>query len=124
MDTIYFFIYLLITAISIISFTFLRCRYDYTIFDPLLYPNQNYAILENYTFLLYHFSIYFILGLLFGFDVFIFMIFKIIVFEIYLFAVEYCDIFQTAKTSNLVITLMISLIAYLFGCFINKVSST
>ena len=123
MNTIYFYIYLVVVGISILLFTFLRCQYDYRLFDPLLYPNENFNILANYTFLTYHCLTYAALGYLFGFEVFYSMILKIVFFETYLFFIEYCDIFQTSPRSHLIITLIFSLVSYIFGCLISSVAS-
>jgi len=123
MDTTFFYVYLIVVGISILLFTFLRCKYNYRTFDALLYPNENNNILANHTFLIYHCVTYAALGYLFGFQVIYSMMFKIIFFETYLFFIEYCDIFQTSPQSHLIITLIFSIFSYLFGCLLGNVTS-
>lgn len=121
MDTIFFYVYLILTALSIFVFTLGRCIYNAKTFDMFLYPNENYAILENYWFLSYHIAIYVLLGYFFGFDVKYVMLGKILAFETYLYAVEYCDIFKTAKAHNLIISIIIAILSYLVGCFLGTI---
>lgn len=120
MDTIFFYIYLILTGLSIFVFTASRCLYDMKTFDMFLYPNENFAILENYWFLSYHILVYALLGFLFGFEVKYVMILKILAFETYLYATEYCDLFQTASIHNLYIVIIIAIMSYLLGCTFNS----
>lgn len=123
MNPTFFYVYLVVVGVSILLFTFLRCKFQYKTFDVLLYPNENNNILENHTFLIYHCVTYAALGYLFGFDVLYGMIFKIIAFEMYLYFIEYCDLFQTSPFSNLIITLILSTFSYLFGCLLNSITT-
>lgn len=123
MNPTFFYVYLTVVGVSILLFTFLRCKFEYKTFDILLYPNENNNILENHTFLIYHCVTYAALGYLFGFDVLYGMIFKIIAFETYLYFIEYCDMFQTSPFSHLVITLILSTFSYLFGCLLNSITA-
>lgn len=120
MNTIFFYTYLLLTATSFILFTIARCVGKINTFDPLFYPNENNTILDNKLFLASHFSVNFLLGLLFGFDVIYVMMIKIIAFESYLYFTEYCDIFKVAPFSTLIITCTISIISYLLGAVFFK----
>lgn len=121
MNDIYFKIYILITALSILTFTILRCYTHNKLFDILLYPNDNNILIENKVFLIYHIIVYFLIGVIFGYGVIYPMIAKIIIFETYLFFIEYCDIFQTSKPINLVITIIIALFSFLIGCFCSTI---
>lgn len=124
MNKLYFYIYLLAIITSTITFTILRCYFDVHTFDFLFYPNENNNILKNTTFLVFHILINFALGVLFGFDVAYGMLLKIAMFEVYLYVTEYCDIFHTAKFSNLVIIVIISLVSYFAGCLLSKPFNT
>ena len=119
MNSFYFYIYLLTIITSTLIFTILRCYFDVHTFDFLFYPNENNNILKNTIFLVFHILINFALGMLFGFDVIYGMLIKIAMFEVYLYVTEYCDIFHTAKFSNLVIIVIISLASYLAGCLVS-----
>jgi hypothetical protein len=120
MDTFYFYVYLLVIITITILFTIGRCYFDIHFFDVLFYPNENDKILDNKVFLAFHILTNFAFGLLFGYDVMYGMMVKIIFFEIYLYFTHYCDIFKTAKFSNLVIVVIISLASYLAGCVFYK----
>jgi hypothetical protein len=120
MEQFYFYVYLLAVIVSTMMFTISRCYFDIHIFDNLFYPNENDNILKNNIFLIFHISVNFLLGLLFGFDVIYGMILKIIFFEVYLYFTQYCDIFKTAKFSHLVVIVIISLASFLVGCMLSQ----
>jgi hypothetical protein len=115
MNIIYFYIYIIILIISTILFTISRCYYNIHIFDIFFYPNENDNILENKIFMASNILINFGLGVLFGMEALFLMCIKIMLFDIYLFFTEYCDIFKTAKSSNIIILIIISLTSYLLG---------
>lgn len=123
MNPVYFYIYLILVVSSTIAFNILRCVFDVKTFDIFLYPNHNNNILENYVYLLSHILINFTLGYLFGFDVILGMLVKIMLFEVYVYITEYCDIFKTSKVSHLIIIIMVSLVSYTAGCLFNKLLS-
>ena len=120
MDQFYFYIYLLTIVSTTIMFTISRCYFDIHYFDVLFYPNENNNILENKIFLTFHVLANFALGILFGYDVAYGMILKIMMFEVYLYFTEYCDIFKVAKFSNLVIIVILSLASYIVGAMMSK----
>jgi hypothetical protein len=87
------------------------------------YPNNANNIIENKVYLSSHIIISFILGLLFGFNVIGGMFVKIIIFEVYLYFFEHCDVFIVSKPKNLIIIILITLISYVAGCIINTIFS-
>lgn len=115
MSPFYFYIYLILVAATIITFTIARCYFNFHYFDILFYPNQNNNIFKNKVFLAYHIAVNVALGLLFGFQVVNGMLIKIVAYEWYLYATEYCDIFETSKVSNLIVVIMLSIISYSIG---------
>lgn len=121
MNVIYFNLYVLIAGLAVLTLTIGRCYMKNNTFDMFLYPNENDKLIENKVFLIYHISVYFILGLIFKYDIFYLMLFKILVFEMYLYFIQYCDIFKTSGSLNLVITIIISLVSYIFGCFVSTI---
>lgn len=120
MDPFYFYIYVLVIVTTTVMFTISRCYFKIYTFDIFFYPNENYNILESKIFLIFHILINFLLGLLFGFNVIYGMFLKIMLFEVYLYFTEYCDIFKTAKFSNLVTVVILSLFSYIIGCIFSK----
>ena len=123
MDTLYFYIYLLIIFTSTITFTILRCIFNIHALDIFFYPNNANNIIENKVYLVTHILVNFLLGFIFGFDIILGMFIKIIIFEVYLHITEHCDIFYVSKISNLIVIVLISLISYTFGSVINKALS-
>jgi len=121
MNTVYFYIYLIITISVTIAFTILRCIYDIKYLDVLFYPNPNNQITADTTYLLIHILVNFMLGFLFEFQIIIGMFVKIMLFDVYLYSMERCDVFNTSKISNLIIIVIISLISYTAGSLINKI---
>lgn len=120
MDPFYFYIYMITIVTSTILFTISRCYFKVHDFDMFFYPNENYNILESKIFLASHISINFLLGMFFGFNVLQGMMLKILLFDVYLYFTEYCDIFKTAKFSNLVTLVVLSLASFLIGCVFSK----
>lgn len=116
MNSIYFYMYLSLVILSTLGFTFLRCVHGQKQFDMFFYPNPNNNIVENQVYLLSHILINFLIGYLFGFEVFLGMIVKIAVFEVYLYMVEKCDVFKTSKFHYLAIIIIISILSYTAGC--------
>jgi hypothetical protein len=123
MDTLYFYIYLLIIFTATITFTILRCIFNIHALDIFFYPNNANNIIENKVYLVTHILVNFLLGFIFGFDIILGMFIKIIIFEVYLHITEHCDIFYVSKISNLIVIVLISLISYTFGSVINKALS-
>lgn len=119
MNTIYFYIYLVAIITTTIGFSVARCVFEIHTLDMFFYPNHDNNIIENRVYLISHIIVNFALGFLFGFEVMLGMLLKIILFEVYLYTTERCDIFNTSKISHLVIIVMISLVSYVMGCFAN-----
>ena len=71
MNTIYFYMYLSIVILATLGFTFLRCVHGVKEFDMFFYPNPNNNIVENQVYLLSHILVNFLIGYLFGFEVFV-----------------------------------------------------
>ena len=123
MNTVYFYLYLIVVVSGTVALNILRCVFNVKTFDIFLYPNHNNNIIENTTYLLSHIIINFTLGYLFGFDVILGMLVKIMLFEVYVYLTEYCDIFKTSKVSHLIIIIMVSLVSYTAGCLVKKMLS-
>lgn len=123
MDTIFFYIYLFIVLVTTISYTILRCVYKEHSLDMFFYPNNANNILENKVYLASHIIFSFLLGLLFGFNVIGGMFIKIIIFEVYLYFFEHCDVFIISNPSNLIVIILITLLSYITGCIINTIFS-
>lgn len=123
MNTIYFYIYLWFILISTISYTILRCVFKEHSLDIFFYPNNANNILENKVYLASHIIVSFLLGFLFGFNVLGGMFIKIIIFEVYLYFFEHCDVFIISEPSNLIVIILITLISYIAGCILNTIFS-
>jgi len=119
MDIIYFYIYLIALIITTTLFILSRCVFDYHDLDIFFYPNHNKNIFENYTFLMSHIIVNFLLGVYFGFEIINGMILKIILFEILLFITERCDVFYTTNISSLIIIIILSVSFYTIGSVAN-----
>jgi hypothetical protein len=123
MDSTLFYIYLLFVLVSTISYTILRCVFKEHSLDMFFYPNNANNILENKVYLASHIIGSFLLGLLFGFNVIGGMFVKIIIFEVYLYFFEHCDVFIVSEPSNLIVIILITIISYIAGCIINTIFS-
>jgi hypothetical protein len=123
MDSLYFYIYLLIIFTVTLAFTILRCVFSIHDIDLFFYPNNTNNILENRVYLITHIVVNFLLGFIFGFDIIMGMFIKIIIFEVYLHITEHCDIFYISNSSNLIVIILISLVCYTFGSVLNKLIS-
>lgn len=123
MDTVYFYIYLLLIFTITISFTIIRCVFNIHTIDIFFYPNNANNIIENKVYLISHILVNFLLGVIFGLDIILGMFIKIIIFEVYLHITEHCDIFYVSKMSNLIVIIIISLVSYTAGSMINKLVS-
>ena len=64
MNTIFFYIYLLLVLITTVSYTILRCVFKEHSLDMFFYPNNANNIIENKVYLSSHIIVSFILGLL------------------------------------------------------------
>jgi len=123
MDTKFFYIYLMLVIVATFSFTIIRCIFKRHELDIFFYPNEANNIIANKVYLATHILVNFLLGFLFGFEVVAGMAIKILVFEVYLYLTEHCDVFILSNASNLIIIVLISLISYITGSTINKVFS-
>lgn len=123
MDTKFFYIYLMLVIVATFSFTIIRCVFKRHELDIFFYPNEANNIIANKVYLVSHILVNFLLGFLFGFEVVAGMAIKILVFEVYLYLTEHCDVFILSNASNLIIIVLISLISYIAGSTINKVFS-
>jgi hypothetical protein len=123
MNTVYFYLYLIVVISSTVALNILRCVFNIKIFDIFFYPNNNNNIVENSVYLSSHILVNFALGYLFGFEVILGMLVKIMLFEVYLYITERCDIFNTSKVSHLIIIIIISLVSYTAGCLAKKLLS-
>ena len=123
MDSTLFYIYLLFVLVSTISYTILRCVFKEHSLDMFFYPNNANNILENKVYLASHIIGSFLLGLLFGFNVIGGMFVKIIIFEVYLYFFEHCDVFIVSEPSNLIVIILITIISYIAGCIIITIFS-
>jgi hypothetical protein len=123
MDTFYFYIYLLFIITSTLIFTILRCIFNIHDLDIFFYPNNKNNIIENKIYLFTHILVNFLLGFIFGFDIILGMFIKILIFEVYLYITEHCDIFYVSNASNLIVIVLISLVSYTFGSIFNQALS-
>jgi hypothetical protein len=113
----------MLVIVATFSFTIIRCVFKRHELDIFFYPNEANNIIANKVYLAAHIFVNFLLGFLFGFDVVGGMAIKILVFEVYLYLTEHCDVFILSNASNLIIIVLISLISYIAGSTINKVFS-
>lgn len=123
MNVGYFYLYLIAVISSTVAFNILRCVFDIKTFDMFFYPNNNNNIMENYVYLSSHILVNFALGYLFGFEVILGMLVKILLFEVYLYLTENCDIFRTSKVSHLIMIIIVSLVSYTAGSLVKKLLS-
>jgi hypothetical protein len=119
----YFYLYLIVVISSTVALNILRCVFNIKTFDIFFYPNNNNNIVENFVYLSSHILVNFTLGYLFGFEVILGMLVKIMLFEVYLYITERCDIFNTSKVSHLIIIIIVSLVSYTAGCLAKKLLS-
>ena len=120
MDSMFFYIYLLLIFTVTLAFTLVRCVFNIHTIDMFFYPNNKNNIIENKIYLISHIVVNFLLGFIFGFDIILGMFVKIIIFEVYLHITEHCDVFYLSNASNLFVIILISLVSYTFGSIINK----
>ena len=78
MNTIYFYIYLATIITITVGFSVARCVFEIHTLDMFFYPNHDNNIIENRVYLISHIIVNFALGFLFGFEVILGMILKII----------------------------------------------
>lgn len=123
MDATYFYIYLLTIFTVTLIYTILRCVFNMHYIDMFFYPNNANNILENQIYLISHILVNFLLGFIFGFDIILGMFVKIIIFEVYLYITEHCDIFYLSKPTNVIVIILISIVSYTIGSVINKIIS-
>jgi hypothetical protein len=121
MDSTYFYMYLLVIFTMTLSFTIIRCVFNIHAIDMFFYPNNANNIIENKVYLISHILVNFLLGVIFGFDIIFGMFVKIIIFEVYLYITEHCDVFYLSKPTNLFVIILISLVSYTFGSILNKI---
>lgn len=119
MDSMFFYIYLLLIFTVTLTFTIVRCIFNIHTLDLFFYPNNKNNILENKIYLISHIFVNFFLGFIFGFDIILGMFVKIIIFEVYLHITEHCDVFYLSNASNLIVIILISLVSYTFGSIFN-----
>ena len=123
MDSMFFYIYLLLIFTVTLAFTLVRCIFNIHTIDMFFYPNNKNNIIENKIYLISHIVVNFLLGFIFGFDIILGMFVKIIIFEVYLHITEHCDVFYLSNASNLFVIILISLVSYTTGSMINKLVS-
>ena len=109
--------------VATLTFSIIRCVFKQHSLDIFFYPNEANNIIKNKVYLFSHILVNFLLGFLFGFDVLPGMVIKIMMFEVYLYLSEHCDVFVLSNPSNLIVIVLISLISYIAGSTINKVFS-
>ena len=123
MDSKFFYIYLSLVVIATVTYTIIRCVFKEHSLDIFFYPNEANNIMQNKVYLAFHIFVNFLLGFLFGFDVIVGMCIKILIFEVYLYITEHCDVFILSNPYNLIVIVLISLISYVAGSTIHKVFS-
>lgn len=122
-----FIAYVIISTLAIVIYGILKCYFNITIFDKYVYiepekegeHDKSKYVNDLIKYLLSHIVSFFIFGLLFTFSNAKEMIFKIIVFELLLIIIRYCNInkaFTLHNMKDLSFTIFIDTVSYLLGC--------
>jgi len=116
----FYYIYIILAILFSIIFVTIKCIFHIKIFDQFLYMDEKN---NNYTlFVLFHLILNFLLGLIFGFDVYFEILLKIIIIEIILLFVKDCDyksIFSHIDVT--IIAIFIGCFSYLLGALIRSI---
>jgi len=105
----FYYIYFFLAIFCSILFVIFKCIFNIKIFDEFLYlddQNKNYI-----AFISFHLILNFILGLIFGFDVYFEILLKIIIIEILLLFVKDCNY------KAIFMHMDVTIIAIFIGCF-------
>jgi hypothetical protein len=119
MDSTYFYLYLILVAISIVTFAILKCIYKINMFDPLIYKDPNdRSIISKITYYLSHIIFYGLFGILFGFSILPEMIIKTIIIEFILIGIKNCNIFDISDIESAILSIFVGIISYIMGALI------
>ena len=109
--------YLLHLLPRYILFLIIKCIFHIKIFDEFLYIDDNN---NNYiAFVSFHLILNYILGLIFGLDVYFEILLKIIIIEIILLFMKDCDYKSIFEHMDItIIAIFIGCFSYLFGALV------
>ena len=119
MDSVYFYLYIIFVAISLISFSILKCVYKVNAFDTLIYTDPNDAsIMSRTIYYISHIVFYGLFGVLFGFEILPEFIIKTIIIEFVLIGIKNCNIFQITDIESAILSIFVGIISYITGALI------
>lgn len=111
-------VYAIISSLTIIIYGILKCYFNINVSEKAKEEEDDKPKYMNKSLLL-HMATFFIFGLLFTFSNANEMILKIIVFELLLIIIKYCDIYKGFTLDNmkdLSFTVFIDSVSFLLGC--------
>lgn len=119
------YINVLFALISIITLYILKCKYNFNYVNKFLFINiKDISFNNNIYYYLSHIFICFIYGILFGIRNFYLISTKIIIYEILLQYIKYCDLnINLMKKNNvylILLTIFVSIISYYIGTLISN----
>jgi len=119
------YINVLFSLISIITLYILKCKYNFNYVNKFLFINiKDISFYNNIYYYLSHIFICFIYGILFGIRNFYLISTKIIIYEILLQYIKYCDLnINLMKKNNvylILLTIFVSIISYYIGTLISN----
>jgi hypothetical protein len=113
----FYYVYILLAILFSILFLIIKCIFHIKIFDEFLYIDDNN---NNYiAFVSFHLILNYILGLIFGLDVYFEILLKIIIIEIILLFMKDCDYKSIFEHMDItIIAIFIGCFSYLFGALV------
>ena len=124
--SIFAYIYLLISVITLLIIYIVKCKYNNNFFDKFLYlDNENQT--NKYTYYASNSLLFFIYGILFGIRNIYIILLKIIIYNIIIFLIKYCNHINIDINSkefqysliSLFRTIMLSILSYYVGTIIS-----
>jgi hypothetical protein len=123
----FFLAYVIISTVAIIIYAILKCYFNITVFDKYVYletdtdakKDDSKYMNDLIKYLISHVLSFFIFGLIFTISNAKEMIFKIVLFELLLIIIRYCNIskaFTLHNMKDLSFTIIVDTVSYLFGC--------
>lgn len=111
--------YLISSIIFTIVFSVLKCNYNFTYFDNILYKKEhdNFNIVE---YIFFHIVYYMILGFIFAFNSWELSIVQTVLIELLIAYVEKCDRNNVNWESGIT-SIIIGLTSYFIGAYLNTI---
>lgn len=114
-------VYIYIMGLSIGIYVLIKCKYNITMFDKFIYIEDKNDLLSKFMYYMSHFIYYYIIGVIFSFDVTYLMLIKIILTELIFISVKDCDIMTIKNNYKLLMkSIILSFISFILGCLLRE----